>query len=198
MDTVSAINRETLSLMMRHMAPGAVNGSRLPPPDPLGLGKAWIKYSTRACSDPASVARVQMGFWQDFAALWQNAVHRSFGAAVDPVIEPSKDDRRFADAAWDENVFFDFIKQSYLLYSRGAQALVSGVEGLEERNAQKLEFATGHMLDALSPTNFPLSNPAVLREMVESRGQNLIDGLNNFLRAGREPRRHARKSRLSK
>jgi polyhydroxyalkanoate synthase len=181
MDTVSAINRETLSLMMRQMAPGALNGNRFALSDPLGLGKAWIKYSTRLCSDPASVARVHMDYWQDFAALWQNTVHRSFGAEVDPVIEPSKDDRRFADGAWGENVLFDFIKQSYLLYSRAAQGLVSGVDGLEERNVQKLELATGQMLDALSPTNFPLSNPAVLREVVESGGQNLVNGLNNFL-----------------
>jgi len=181
MDTVGAINRETLSLMMRQMAPGAINGNRPALSDPLGLGKAWIKYSTRLCSDPASVARVQMDFWQDYAALWHNAVHRSLGAEVNPVIEPSKDDRRFADGVWEENVLFDFIKQSYLLYSRAAQGLVSGVDGLEARNAEKLEFATSQMLDALSPTNFPLTNPAVLREIVESGGQNLLNGLNNFL-----------------
>ena len=181
MDTVGAINRETLSLMMRQMAPGAVNGNRLALSDPLGLGKAWIKYSTRLCSDPASVARVQMDFWQDYAALWHNAVHRSLGAEVNPVIEPSKDDRRFADGVWEENVLFDFIKQSYLLYSRAAQGMVSGVDGLEARNAEKLEFATSQMLDALSPTNFPLTNPAVLREIVESGGRNLLNGLNNFL-----------------
>ena len=181
MDTVGAINRETLSLMMRQMAPGAINGNRPALSDPLGLGKAWIKYSTRLCSDPASVARVQMDFWQDYAALWHNAVHRSLGAEVNPVIEPSKDDRRFADGVWEENVLFDFIKQSYLLYSRAAQRLVSGVDGLEARNAEKLEFATSQMLDALSPTNFPLTNPAVLREIVESGGRNLLNGLNNFL-----------------
>ena len=181
MDTVGAINRETLSLMMRQMAPGAINGNRPALSDPLGLGKAWIKYSTRLCSDPASVARVQMDFWQDYAALWHNAVHRSLGAEVNPVIEPSKDDRRFADGVWEENVLFDFIKQSYLLYSRAAQGLVSGVDGLEARNAEKLEFATSQMLDALSPTNFPLTNPAVLREIVESGGRNLLNGLNNFL-----------------
>ena len=181
MDTVGAINRETLSLMMRQMAPGAINGNRLALSDPLGLGKAWIKYSTRLCSDPASVARVQMDFWQDYAALWHNAVHRSLGAEVNPVIEPSKDDRRFADGVWEENVLFDFIKQSYLLYSRAAQGMVSGVDGLEARNAEKLEFATSQMLDALSPTNFPLTNPAVLREIVESGGRNLLNGLNNFL-----------------
>ena len=181
MDTVGAINRETLSLMMRQMAPGAINGNRPALSDPLGLGKAWIKYSTRLCSDPASVARVQMDFWQDYAALWHNAVHRSLGAEVNPVIEPSKDDRRFADGVWEENVLFDFIKQSYLLYSRAAQGMVSGVDGLEARNAEKLEFATSQMLDALSPTNFPLTNPAVLREIVESGGRNLLNGLNNFL-----------------
>jgi len=181
MDTVGAINRETLSLMMRQMAPGAINGNRLALSDPLGLGKAWIKYSTRLCSDPASAARVQMDFWQDYAALWHNAVHRSLGAEVNPVIEPSKDDRRFADGVWEENVLFDFIKQSYLLYSRAAQRMVSGVDGLEARNAEKLEFATSQMLDALSPTNFPLTNPAVLRETVESGGKNLLNGLNNFL-----------------
>ena len=53
---------------------------------------------------------------------------------------------------------------------------------MEERTAQKVNFFTRQFIAALSPTNFALTNPEVLRETVRSHGQNLVKGLNNLLR----------------
>lgn len=160
--------------------PLKVNGHPAPMPDPLGLGNLWIEISKRLWTDPVTLARVQMDFWRDFSTVWQNTFKRSFGAEVEPVITPEPGDRRFSDDAWDENLVFDCIKQTYLLLTRTGRALVSGVEGLDEQDARKLEFATAQTLDALSPTNFAMTNPAVLRETLESRGKNLVDGLKNL------------------
>ena len=180
MAKADTLGRESLALMTRRLGEGLrcpVNGDS----DPLGLGHAWLEFSTRLWSNPATVARVNLEMWQDYAAVWHNALTRSFGGEVDPVIEPEAGDRRFADGAWDDSVVFDFIKQSYLLYSRAARDLVEGVDGLDDAKARKLAFATDQIIDALSPTNFAATNPAVLRETVESRGQNVLDGLNNLL-----------------
>lgn len=179
MTKAETLGRESLHLVSRRMTEG-VNGAA-GHSDPLGLGKAWYAFSTRLWSNPAALARVNMNMWQDFTAVWHNAVTRSFGGDVEPVIEPGASDRRFADGAWDDHVVFDFIKQSYLLYSRAVRDLVGGVDGLGENEARKLAFATDQIIDALAPTNFAATNPAVLRETVESRGQNVLDGLNNLL-----------------
>lgn len=179
MTRAETLGRESLNLLSRRLTPGA-NGSAAHS-DPLGLGNAWCAFSTRLWSNPAALARVNMHMWQDFSAVWHNAVTRSFGGDVAPVIEPDINDRRFADGAWNDNVVFDLIKQSYLLYSRAARELVDRVDGLDESKARKLAFATDQIIDALSPTNFAATNPAVLRETVESRGQNVLDGLSNLL-----------------
>ena len=94
---------------------------------------------------------------------WQNATRRMFGEEPAPVIGPPKDDSRFRDEAWAENEVFDFIKQSYLLSSRFVHDVVHGVKGADERTARKLDFFTRSFTDALSPSNFVLTNPEVLR-----------------------------------
>jgi polyhydroxyalkanoate synthase len=103
------------------------------------------------------------------------------GEETPPVIEPSKEDRRFKDAAWNENQLFDFIKQSYLLSARWMQSTVRNVEGLDEKTAQKVDFYTRQFVDAMAPSNFVLTNPEVLRTTLESGGENLVKGLQNLL-----------------
>src|SRR5205085_5084644 len=98
-----------------------------------------------------------------------------------PMIEPSAGDRRFRDAAWTDNTLFDFIKQSYLLTARWLQGTVREVEGIDERTARKIDFYTRQFVDAIAPSNFLMTNPEVLRATIESRGENLLNGLKNLL-----------------
>src|SRR5204863_2686191 len=88
---------------------------------------------------------------------------------------------RFRDEAWSDNALFDFIKQSYLLTARWVQSSVKDVAGLDERTARKVDFYTRQFVDAIAPSNFVLTNPEVLRATIESRGENLLNGLKNLL-----------------
>ena len=99
-----------------------------------------------------------------------------------PVATPKKDDKRFKDEEWEEHFLFDFIKQSYLIAARHIHDTVSGVDGLDEQSQKKVNFYTRQYIDALSPSNFAMTNPEVFRETVKSHGQNLLKGLNNLLR----------------
>ncbi|MDX1401597.1 MAG: class I poly(R)-hydroxyalkanoic acid synthase, partial [Kiloniellales bacterium] len=96
-------------------------------------------------------------------------------------IEPERGDRRFKDDAWEDNHLFDFIKQSYLLTARWLQSTVNQVEGMDEQTAKKVEFHTRQFVDALAPSNFALTNPEVLRHTIETKGENLVKGLQNLL-----------------
>src|SRR6185503_7623673 len=79
------------------------------------------------------------------------------------------------------NFVFDHIKQSYLIAARNIQQTVASVAGLPPESEKKVAFFTRQYVDALSPSNFLLTNPQVLRETLHSGGQNLVRGLNNLL-----------------
>lgn len=150
-------------------------------PDPMPVGQAFLEFTARLLGDPVTLARIQFELWQDYLRLWQNTTMRMFGHEVEPVAAPERDDRRFRDPAWDENVLFDFVKQSYLLTSRYILDVVRGREDLDEKTRQKVEFYTRQFVDALAPSNFVLTNPEVLRATIETRGENLLRGLRNML-----------------
>ncbi|MDP6573900.1 MAG: class I poly(R)-hydroxyalkanoic acid synthase [Rhodospirillales bacterium] len=151
-------------------------------PDPLNIGGTFSELAGKLMADPARLASAQLSLWQDYAALWHNTARRMLGGTAEPVATPDEGDRRFKDAAWDEIEVFNFIKQSYLLTAHWIQSTVSGVDGLDAKTANKVDFYTRQFVNALSPSNFLLTNPEVLRATAESGGQNLLDGLGNLLR----------------
>ena len=157
------------------------SGGGLGMADPASIGRAFMEMTARMMSDPAKLMQAQMNLWQDYMALWQHSAQRIAGQAPEPVVEPEPGDRRFKDAEWDESHVFDFIKQSYLLTARWLQSTVRDVEGIDDKSAQKIDFYTRQFVDAMAPSNFVMTNPEVLRATVESKGENLVRGLNNLL-----------------
>ena len=159
----------------------AEDGTTTPGPDPLNLGSAFLEMTGRLMANPARLMQAQIGFWQDYLTLWQNTARRMMGDKAPAVIEEPKTDRRFKDDAWRENEVFDFIRQSYLLSARFFTNVVQTTEGLDQKTAQKVDFYTRQFVDAMSPTNFLLTNPEVLRRTAETGGENLLKGLSNLL-----------------
>ena len=159
-------------------------------PDPLKIGGAFMELTRQMMADPARLWEMQTRFWSDYAALWTDTARRMAGGAAageadsgaaGPKIAPEPGDRRFKDAAWTDNAAFEFIKQSYLLASQHIQKSVAETEGLDDHTAHKVEFFTKQWIDAMAPTNFAATNPEVLRATVETKGENLVNGLNNLL-----------------
>ncbi|HZH26874.1 MAG TPA: class I poly(R)-hydroxyalkanoic acid synthase [Azospirillaceae bacterium] len=150
-------------------------------PDPLNIGRAFLDLTTRLMADPNRLFQAQMSLWQDYMTLWQRTAQKLMGEAAEPVVKPAREDKRFRDAAWDENAVFDYIKQSYLLTARWMHSTVRSVEGQDDKAARKLDFYTRQFIDAMSPSNFVMTNPEVLRTTLETRGENLVRGLENML-----------------
>jgi polyhydroxyalkanoate synthase len=149
--------------------------------DPLNVGQSFFEMTAKMMADPAKLMQAQMSLWNDYLTLWQRTTQRLMGEQTEPVAAPARDDKRFKDAAWDENTLFDFIKQSYLLSARWLQSTVQNIEGLDEKTARKVDFYTRQFVDAMAPTNFVMTNPEVLRETMSSGGENLVRGLENLL-----------------
>jgi len=152
-----------------------------PDMDPMNVGHAFMEMTTQLMKDPSKMAKAQLGLWQDYMTLWQNTTRRMWGMEAGAVIEADPKDRRFKDSAWKEIEVFDFIKQSYLLSARYVQDVVARVDGLDPKTAQKVDFYSRQFMDAMSPTNFLMTNPEVLRKTAETGGENLLRGLSNLL-----------------
>ncbi len=145
------------------------------------LGGAFLEMLSRVMSQPQELAQAQFGLWQDYVRLWHSTTQRMLGVDVDPVIVPDRGDRRFKDAAWNDNALFDFIKQSYLLTSKYFLETAKQKDGLNDKTQQKLEFYTRQFVEMMAPSNFVATNPEVLRLTLETRGENLLRGLKNML-----------------
>ncbi|MCX7962140.1 MAG: class I poly(R)-hydroxyalkanoic acid synthase, partial [Burkholderiales bacterium] len=149
--------------------------------DELGIARAYMDLYARLLANPAALAAFSVNLMIDYMRLWHASWLRLLGQKVPPVAEPAKNDPRFRDEDWSSNFLFDYIKQSYLIAARHIQNAVAGVEGLPEESKKKVAFFTRQYVDALSPSNFVLTNPQVLRETVATGGQNLLRGLANLL-----------------
>jgi polyhydroxyalkanoate synthase len=128
-------------------------------------------------SDPQRAIELQSRLGGAYLELWGNAVKRLAGEPVPPVAQPAARDKRFADPEWTSNQFFDFLKQAYLLTSTWADRLVKDADNLDPHTKQKAEFYTRQIANAISPSNFVLTNPELLRETFASNAENLVRGM---------------------
>ncbi len=132
--------------------------------------------------DRETVMEAQIQLWRDWMGLWESTARRMLGGrSVAPVVAPAPGDRRFRDAEWQQNEIFDFIKQSYLLTANAMQGMVANLNGIPDKERKRVEFYTKQFADAFAPTNFPLTNPEVMRATLASNGENLVKGLDNLL-----------------
>ncbi|AMA58017.1 PHA/PHB synthase family protein [Bradyrhizobium sp. CCGE-LA001] len=148
-----------------------------PPAELTEIVKTFTSVAEYWLSDASRSSDLQTKLAKDYLDLWGSAVRRMAGQDVEPAIAPSPRDKRFADPEWKSNQFFDFVLQLYLLTTKWAQELVRDAEGLDPHTRRKAEFYVQQVTNALSPSNFVLTNPEVLRETMASSGENLARGL---------------------
>jgi len=149
--------------------------------DPLNVAETYQDFVNSFWHNPEKFWALQTEYWQKSLTLWQESQKKWSGEAATPVITPDKSDRRFKADEWNENALFDFIKQSYLLTCEWAERSVQDTETLTEDQKEKLTFASKLFTSALSPTNFALTNPEVIKETINSGGDNLLRGLENLI-----------------
>jgi polyhydroxyalkanoate synthase len=128
-------------------------------------------------ADPKRAVELQTRLGRAYLDLWASAVKRMAGENAAPVAAPDPRDKRFADPEWSSNQFFDFLKQAYLLTTVWADRLVKDADNLDPHTRQKAEFYVRQIANAISPSNFVLTNPELLRETLSSNADNLVRGM---------------------
>ncbi|RUY80767.1 class I poly(R)-hydroxyalkanoic acid synthase, partial [Mesorhizobium sp. M7A.F.Ca.CA.001.10.2.1] len=141
--------------------------------------KTFSKLSEYWLADPQRALEAQTRLFSGYMTVWANAIQRTSNAAQDTedAVKPERGDKRFLDPEWGRNAFFDFLKQAYLVTSRWAADLVEHAEGLDEHTRHKAGFYVKQVSNAISPSNFILTNPELFRETVASNGENLVRGM---------------------
>ena len=131
-------------------------------------------------SDPMAIMSAGAQAWAKGLETWGKMLG---GVTAAPSAgEKERKDRRFAAPEWSENPIFDTIRQTYLRLSDQLLGTVDEIDGLDEATREKLRFATKSFVDAMSPSNFALTNPQVLKRTLDTRGENLLKGLANMLK----------------
>jgi len=115
--------------------------------------------------------------------IWTNSIRQmngEFDENEPPQLETSRADRRFSDPDWERHPFFRFLKQIYLAAVRWAEQMVDEADNVDGELREKARFYVRQVMDAVSPSNFLLTNPVVVRETLQSNGENLIRGMRMF------------------
>jgi polyhydroxyalkanoate synthase len=142
--------------------------------------------------DPERFYEMQQQYWQDWTELCQESTQQFFNLSGDAkapqskfnedILNQHKDDRRFRDPAWQESVLFDFIKKSYFLTADWLVHLTDNADQLDDKMKMRLQFYMRQYADAIAPSNFPMTNPEVIRKTAETGGENLIQGFKNLIK----------------
>ncbi|MCE8018274.1 class I poly(R)-hydroxyalkanoic acid synthase [Halomonas sp. MCCC 1A17488] len=127
--------------------------------------------------NPQLLWQTQARLVQDQYQLWQQGLQALAGELGEPLVSPPKGDRRFKDEAWQQEPYYRAIMQQYLLFSGAVEELVEQLDGLPERQKRNLAFYARQLVNAMAPTNFVTTNPEVMRRTLETKGQNLVEGL---------------------
>ena len=149
--------------------------------DPLNIQGAYAEYIESFWNDPEKFWELQTDYWQKALTLWQESARKFMGEKTEAIIKPEKGDRRFKAEEWNENALFDFIKQSYLLTCEWMDKSIRNAQGLTKEQKEKLAFASKLYTSALSPSNFAMTNPEVIKETIRTGGDNLIRGFENLV-----------------
>lgn len=163
----------------RRAASSAAEGaSALDPARWLMISQSMLKQLPEAgIAAPAKLAKESFEMWQ--GVIGRLATPGS-GQEADGSHLPRKD-RRFSDPAWSEHPAFALLHQNYLMLTEYFQQSISQMQGLDKEKRKQLEFAVTALSEAMSPANFLLTNPVVMKRTVETRGQNLVRGMRHLI-----------------
>lgn len=131
-------------------------------------------------SPVAVTALVPQLYWSPILDFWRGFLDGKPAADAEPPVGASRGDRRFKDEAWSQSPYYDLLKQSYLLNSKQLTDFVDQAQ-VDDKSKLQLRFYARQFIDAMSPSNFPATNPEVIRTAIKTRSASLATGMQNLI-----------------
>ncbi|HZC82973.1 MAG TPA: hypothetical protein VE194_00975, partial [Rubrobacter sp.] len=162
------------------------------PIDWVEITRALQTLWAREMSDPARAMERATEFnARLFGATmrsWQEATNRFWGLGTSQEEDEGRSDKRFSAPDWEQNPFYETLKESYLLASEYLLDEAEKTDGEDTAEQRRLKFHLKQFVDAMAPVNYLLTNPAALRRIAETGGTSLAEGTRNLLADLREGR----------
>ncbi len=128
-------------------------------------------------TDPEKATRAQTALTTSLIDLWGHTWRRLSGEETKPATPVEQGDKRFKDPSWAANPLYDFLRQAYLITTAWANTMVRDAESVDPVTREKAQFYLRQIAGALSPSNFVVTNPELLRETLQQNGDNLVRGM---------------------
>jgi polyhydroxyalkanoate synthase subunit PhaC len=123
--------------------------------------------------DATKLQQVQQSYIDGATALWNQSLQA--GSSIPPA-----SDRRFSNAAWNDNPVSKFSAAAYLLNAKALTAMADAVVG-DDKTKARVRFAIEQSLAATAPSNFMSLNADAIKKAIDSNGQSIGQGIKNLL-----------------
>ncbi len=147
---------------------------------PLSTLTAYMDWFTHLAFSPGKQQELALKALDKSVQLTSYAMRAATGRECKDCIEPLPQDKRFAAPQWHQWPY-NVIYQGFLLNQQWWHDATKRVRGVHQEHERMVNFAARQVLDFFSPSNFVATNPEVLSETWKSAGQNLFNGLQNWL-----------------
>lgn len=132
-------------------------------------------------ADPQRTINAQTELTSPLIDLWGETFRRLTGEQASETKSAAVADKRFSDPQWRENPVYDFLRQAYSITTNWANSMVDRASDVDAQTREKAQFYLRQITSALSPANFPATNPEIVRDTLEQNGDNLVRGLKMFV-----------------
>ncbi len=150
--------------------------------DPFGVTTSLLNAQMAWLMHPLELSRAASGLSDDLLALQSHVARRALGIPSGDVIRPNADDARFADPAWTDSASWDIIKELYLAFTHRLEDMLFETPGLSDKERRRAAFWLREWLNMVAPTNSFWLNPVAMQRFVDTNGESLKLGWENFQR----------------
>ena len=138
-------------------------------------------YLKSMVQSPTFVMEQQISYWGKTLEYFVDT-QKQFFSENDKNEDVGSVDKRFTHQLWRSSPFFKYVLSQYQANSYMIKSAVAQVEGLSSKDKMRLEYFSGQIIDMIAPTNFFGTNPDALEKAFLTKGQSLVQGLENLIR----------------
>ena len=145
---------------------------------PNSLALAYLDWLIHFSQSPAKWVQLVVKARRKLLRHGGYAVRSLVDKETEPCIRPLPQDHRFRSAEWQQWPF-NLYYTAFLLTQQWWHNATTNLHGVSKHHEHLVEFGTRQLLDVVSPSNFPWTNPEVLKATWEEGGANVVRGALN-------------------